>query len=327
MKAIVYTQYGAPDVLRLQEVAKPTPKDDEVLIKVHATTVTTGDVNIRGFVFVPNGMRFLTRLAFGLKKPKKTILGMELAGEVEAVGKAVTMFKPGDRVFGLDSSKMGAYAEYTCRPESSPLVVMSPRMSYEEAAAIPNGAGTALYFLRNLAKVQPGQTVLINGASGSVGSYAVQIAKHLGAHVTGVCSGKNEALVKSLGADRVIDYTREDFTKGNQTYDVILDTTGKRPFAAYKKVLTQKGRFLAVAGGMREFRQMAWTGLRGGKRLLAGTPGERKDELLLFREWFEAGIIKPVIDRCYHFSEAVEAHRHVDSGRKRGNVVITVAAK
>ena len=222
MKAIVYTEYGPPDVLQLKEIAKPTPKDNEVLVKVCAATVTTGDVNIRGFTFVPPGFGPIPRLMFGLRKPKRNILGTDLAGEIEAVGKDVRQFKKGDQVFGIDSNSLGAYAEYVCRPEKGALTIKPVNTTYEEAAAIPFGAGTALYFLRDLAKIQPGQKILINGASGGVGAYAVQLAKYYGAEVTGVCSTANMDLVKSLGADKVIDYTKEDFRTNGQTYDIIL---------------------------------------------------------------------------------------------------------
>ncbi len=223
MKAIVYTEYGSPDVLRLKEVEKPTPQDNEVLIKVKATSVTTGDCNARGFVFVPPGFGPLARLMFGLRKPKRTILGTELAGEIEAVGKAVTLFKKGDQVFGATGTRLGAYAEYVCIPEAGALASKPANLTYQEAAAIPFGAATALYFLRDVAKIQRGQKILIIGASGGVGTYAVQLAKYYGAEVTGVCSTANVALVKSLGADKVIDYTQQDFTQNGETYDIIFD--------------------------------------------------------------------------------------------------------
>ncbi len=325
MKAIVFTEYGSPDVLQLQEVDKPTPKEDEVLIKVHATTVTTGDVNIRGFVFVPPGLKLLARLMFGLNKPQKHILGTEVAGEIEAVGKQVTEFKSGDQVFGIESSYLGAYADYVCRPAKGALSLKPANLSYEEAAALSFGAGTALHFLKNLAKIQSGQKILINGASGCVGSYAVQIAKHYGAEVTGVCSTRNVELVKSLGAYHVIDYTKEDFTRNGETYDIILDTVGKTTFARCKGSLKPQGLYLASAGGVREMLQSVWTALRGDKKVIFGTPTESKQELNALLQLVESGQIRPVIDRCYPLEQIAEAHRYVDKGHKRGNVVITVA--
>lgn len=324
MKAIVYTQYGSPDVLRLQEVEKPAPKDGEVLIRVHATTVTSGDCNIRGFTFVPAGFGFLARLMFGLRKPNKTILGIELAGQIEAVGKGVTRFKPGDAVFGIDGSRLGAYAEYKCMPETAGLAPKPANLTYEEAAAIPNGALTALTFLRNMVHLRPGQKILIVGASGSVGSAAVQLARYYGADVTGVCSGANAALVLSLGADRVIDYTQEDFTKNGQTYDLIFDTVGKTSFAGCRSSLAPHGLYLAGAGGLKEMAQAAWTSRSRGQRVFAGVSSERQEDLAFIKELVEAGALKPVIDRCYPLEETAEAHRYVDRGHKKGNVVIRV---
>jgi NADPH:quinone reductase-like Zn-dependent oxidoreductase len=325
MKAVMYTEYGSPDVLQLKEVEKPTPKDDEVLIKVYAATVTAGDVNVRGFTFVPPGFGPLPRLMFGLTKPKIAILGTELAGEVEAVGKAVALFKKGDQVFGIGSEIFGAYAEYACRPEKGALAIKPTNLTYEEAAAVPFGAGTALYFLRDMAKLQRGQKVLINGASGGVGVYAVQLAKYYGAEVTGVCSTANVELLKSLGSDKVIDYTKEDFTKSGETYDMILDTVvGKTSFSRCKGSLRQNGIYLAVAGGLQEAAQMVWTSITGGKKVIFGSPVERKEELIFIKELVESGKIKPVIDRRYPLEQTAEAHRYVDTGRKKGSVVITV---
>lgn len=324
MKAIVYKEYGPPDVLQFREVAKPVPRDNEVLIKVHATTVTTGDCNVRGFTFVPGGFRFLARLMFGLRRPKKAILGVELAGEIEAVGESVTQFKKGDQVFGIDGTRLGAYAEYKCMPADAGLAGKPGNLTYEEAAAIPNGALTALTFLRKMAKIQPGQRILINGASGSVGSAAVQIAKHFGAEVTGVCSAANINLVKSLGADKVIDYTRQDFTKNGETYDIIFDTVGKTTFSGCKNSLKEKGIYLAGAGGLQEMLQMLWTSMIGAQKVFAGPSSERREDLFFIRELVEAGKIRPVIDRCYPLEKTAEAHRYVDQGHKKGNVVITV---
>ena len=325
MKAIVYTEYGPPDVLQLNEVEKPVPKDNEVLIRVCATSVTTGDVNARGFTFVPPGFGPLPRLMFGIRRPKKTILGVELAGEIEAVGKDVTLFKKGDQVFGIDSEHWGAYAEYVCRLESGALAIKPSNMSYEEAAAVPFGAGTALSFLRK-ANIRRGQKALINGASGGVGTYAVQLAKYYGAEVTGVCSTSNLELVKSLGADKVIDYTQEDFTKNGETYDIILDAVvGKSSFSRCKGSLTPNGLYLAVAGGLKEAVQMLWSSMTGGKKVLFGPAAESKEDLVFLRELIEAGKIKAVIDRRYPLEQTVEAHRYADKGHKKGNVVITVS--
>ncbi|MCG2783761.1 MAG: NAD(P)-dependent alcohol dehydrogenase [Anaerolineae bacterium] len=326
MKAIVYTEYGPADVLKLQEIAKPTPKDNEVLIKVHAATVTAGDVNMRGFTFVPPGLGFLPRLMFGIKQPKKIILGTEVAGEIEAVGKDVTRFKPGDQVFGIGSASLGAYAEYVCRPEKEALVVKPGKLSCADVASVPFGMLTALYFLRDLAKLQPGQKVLVNGASGGVGVYAVQLAKYYRAEVTGVCSTANLELVKSLGADKVIDYTRQDFTQTGETYDVILDTVvGKNDFNHCKNTLKPKGLYLAVAGGSREMGKMLTTFFSSGKKVLAGSGNETPEDLQFIKELLETGKIKPVIDRIYPLEQIAEAHRYVDTGRKRGGVVITIA--
>jgi len=327
MKAIVYTQYGPADVLHLQEVEKPTPKDNEVLIKVHATSVTAGDCNARGFTFVPPGFGFLARLAFGFRKPKQPILGVELSGEIVEAGKDVRRFKKGDLVFGI-SQKYGAYAEYICMAEDACLTLKPAYLTWEEAAAIPFGANTALYFVRDMAKLQPGQKILIIGASGCTGVYAVQLAKYYGAEVTGVCSTRNLEMVRTLGADHVIDYTQEDFTQNGQTYDVILDMVpGKSSFGRDQSSLKPNGLYLAGAGGIEAFAQMAWTGLTGGKKVLAGVAPDRAEGLLFLKELLEAGKLKPVIDRCYPLEQTAEAHRYADTGHKRGSVVITITAE
>jgi NADPH:quinone reductase-like Zn-dependent oxidoreductase len=325
MKAIVYEKYGPPDVLYLKEVEKPSPRDNEVLIKVHTATITSGDCNVRGFTFVPRGFGLISRLMLGFGKPGKTILGTELAGEVEAIGEAVTMFKKGDQVFGIGSDRFGAYAEYTCRPEKGALVIKPSNLTYEEVAALPFGAGTALYFLRDMAKIMPGQKVLVNGASGGVGVYAVQLARYYGAEVTGVCSAANVELVKSLGANKIIDYTQQDFTQNGETYDFIVDTVvGKTSFSRCKNSLKPKGQYLAVAGGLREMGQMLWTSMAGGKKVIFGSPAECKKDLVFIKELVEAGKLKPVIDRRYPLEQTAEAHRYVDMGHKKGSVVITV---
>lgn len=324
MKAVVYTEYGPPEVLRLAEVAKPVPEDDEVLIKVHATAANTSDANVRGFTFVPPGFGLLPRLMFGITAPKIQIIGVAVAGEIEAVGRNVTRFQVGDRVFGLTGDNMGAYAEYVCVAGEGFLTTMPAGLSYEEAAAIPFGAHTALYFIRNKGQVQPGQKVLIIGASGSLGSYAVQLAKYYGAEVTGVCSTPNLDMVQELGADRVIDYTKEDFTKNGVTYDVIFDTAGKTSFSGIKNSLKENGIYLAGAGGLREFAQMAWTSLSGDKKVIAGQATEQPGDIDFLKELVEAGTMKPVIGRTYPLEQIVDAHRYLDTGHKRGNVVITI---
>jgi NADPH:quinone reductase-like Zn-dependent oxidoreductase len=327
MKAIVYTQYGPADVLHLQEVEKPTPKDNEVLIKVHATSVTAGDCNARGFTFVPPGFGFIAHLAFGPRKPRQPILGVELSGEIVEAGKAVRRFKQGDAVFGV-SLKFGAYAEYICMPENARLVLKPANLTWEEAASIPFGATTALYFLRDMAKLQPGQKILIIGASGCTGVYAVQLARYYGAEVTGVCSTRNLEMVRTLGADHVIDYTREDFTQNGQMYDVIFDMVPRKfSFARYQSSLKPKGLYLAGAGGLEAFAQMAWTALRGGKKVIAGVAPDRAEDLVFLKELLEAGKLKPVIDRRYPLEQTAEAHRYTDTGHKRGSVVITVTAE
>ncbi len=327
MKAIVYTEYGPPEVLQLKEIEKPSPKDNEVLIRIHATDVTTGDVNARGFTFVPPGFGPLPRLMMGIRGPRKAILGSDVAGEIEAIGKDVGLFKEGDQVYGINSIDSGTYAQYVCWPEESALVEKPTNMTYEEAAATTFGASTALYFLRDKANIQSGQKILINGASGGVGTAAVQLAKYYGAEVTGVCSTANLELVKSLGADTVIDYTQEDFTKSGEVYDIILDTVRKSSFSHCKSSLKNEGIYLAVAGGLGAMIQMLQTSVIGSKKVIFGGGGasERKEILAFLREVINAGKLKSVIDRSYPLEQIVEAHRYVDKGHKKGNVVISVA--
>ncbi|HML20994.1 MAG TPA: NAD(P)-dependent alcohol dehydrogenase [Aggregatilinea sp.] len=307
MKAVVYERYGPPEVLRLVEMAKPTPKENEVLIRVHATTVTKGDVRMRSFT-VPRAQWIPARLYLGIRKPRRPILGMELAGEVEAVGQNVTRFKPGDPIFASTFEvDFGGYAEYKCLPEDGLIAIKPDHVSYGEAAAAVGGGMTALRCMKK-ADIQPGQTVLIYGASGAVGTNAVQLAHHWGAVVTGVCSTANLDLVRGLGADHVIDYTQEDFTQHGDTYDIIFDAVAKFSPARAKKALKPAGIYLNVHKDSHE----------SGGRIV------RNEELLALKDLLEAGTLKPVIDRTYPLEQIVEAHRYVDQGHKKGNVVITV---
>jgi NADPH:quinone reductase-like Zn-dependent oxidoreductase len=323
MKAIVYTHYGPPDVLQIKEVEKPTPKDNEVLIRIYATTVTATECTFR------KGEPLFSRLFTGLMRPRNTRLGEELAGEIESAGTDVKKFKKGDQVFGSAGPGFGAYAEYICLSEDGLLATKPANTTYEEAACNCVGILTALPFLRDKGKIQSGQKVLIYGASGSVGTAAVQLAKYFGAEVTGVCSTTNLEMVKSLGADKVIDYTTEDFTKTGQTYDIVFDTVGKTSFSRCKSSLRQKGIYLQAGIVLAIFPQVLWTSMIGGKKAMIAATGlrpvrERTKDLIFLKELIEAGKIKPVIDRLYPFGQIVEAHRYVDKGHKKGNVVITL---
>jgi NADPH:quinone reductase-like Zn-dependent oxidoreductase len=324
MQAIVYTTYGSPNVLQLQEVEKPTPKDNEVLIRVYATTVTAAHGMMR------KGLPFIGRLFIGLTRPTNPILGTEVAGTIEAVGKDVTLFKAGDHVFGETGVGGGCYAEYLCLPEGEPLAIKPANLTYGEAAAILDGASTAWYFLRDKANIQSGQSVLINGASGSVGTAAVQLARYFGANVSGVCSTANVELVQSLGADTVIDYTKEDFTKTGQTYDIIFDAVGKSSFSRCRSSLTPSGVYLTTVPSPAIYPQMLWTSKIGSKRAIIAAAGlrpssEKTKGLVFLKALIEAGEVTPVIDRSYPLKQTAEAHRYVDRGHKKGNVVITVA--
>ena len=322
MKAIVYEQYGPPEVLQLKEVDKPTPQDNEVLIKTHATTVTSGDWRVRS-LNVPVGFGLIMRLVFGVSRPKQPILGTELAGIVESVGKEVRKFKVGDPVFAFSDAAMGCHAEYKCMPEDGAVALKPPNLTYDEAAAISFGGTTALDFIKR-GKLQSGEKVLVNGASGAVGTAVVQLAKYFGADVTGVCSTANLEMVRSLGASHVIDYTKEDFTRNGETYDVIVDTAGTAPFSRCKASLKERGRLLLVLAGLPDMLQIPWVSMTSRKKVIAGPASARAEDLRFLAGLAEAEEFKPVIDRRYPFEQIAEAHRYVDTGRKKGNVVITL---
>jgi NADPH:quinone reductase-like Zn-dependent oxidoreductase len=333
MKAIVYKTYGSPEVLHVEEVAKPAPKDSEVLIKNYATNVNFGDLMARNFKAIsPRQFNmlflfwFMAKISFGLNRPKNPILGSEFAGEVEAVGSAVTRFKPGDQVSGYLGPSMGAYAEYFCMPENGVVASKPANMTYEEAAVVPYGAIMALNLLRKV-NLQPGQKVLINGASGGIGSAAVQVAKCFGAEVTGVCSTPRLAFVKSLGADHIIDYTSQDFTQNGETYDLIFDILGKCAFARCKNSLSPNGILLYASFKEKQLMQMLWTTRSGsGKRVICSIAPGSLEDLNAVKELVEAGKIQAIIDRCYPMEQAAEAHCYVEGGHKKGNVVITMQA-
>ncbi len=330
MQAIVYTEYGPPDVLKLTAVATPVPKAHEILIKIHATTVGVGDLWVRNFKAISPRqfsmalpMWFAARLVFGVNKPKINILGGELAGEVAAVGDKVTRFQPGDQVFGYRGQAFGANAEYLAMPETGLVTHKPVNMTFAEAATVPYGALTALNLLRKV-DLQPGQKILINGASGGIGSYAVQLAKHYGAEVTGVCSTPRLALVKTLGADHVIDYTKEDFTQNGQRYDVVFDIMGRSSFARVKNSLTANGRYLLASFKTPQLWQMLMTARTSGPKVICALSIESLADLIHIKELVEAGQIKAIIDRSFPLAQVAAAHRYVEAGEKKGSVVITV---
>lgn len=325
MKAVVCTKYGPPQVLQIEEVEKPVPKNNEILVKVFATTVSAADCRIRSFT-VPLSYWLPARLTLGFTKPRKAILGMDFAGEVEAVGKDVKNFKNGDSVFGLTGVRFGGYAQYLCLSEEWKDVAVACKpdnLSFEQSAAVPFGGLTALYFFRE-AKIKEGQKVLVNGASGSVGTYSVQLAKYYGAKVTAVCSTGKLELVKSLGADKVIDYTKEDFTKRSEIYDVIFDVSGKASFSGCIKSLSKTGTLLHAVAAPAVSIRMKWASITSGRKMVGGGPDPNAWDLMFLRDLIASGKIKPVIDRGYPLEQIVEAHRYVDTGYKKGNVVITV---
>ena len=322
MKAIVATKYGSPDVLNLEEVEKPAPKDDEVLVEVRAASVNAGDWHLL------RADPFLTRLAFGLMRPKHKILGADVAGRVEAVGENATQFQPGDEVFGdLSGCGFGGFAEYVCASEDA-LALKPADTSFEEAAAVPSAAATALQGLRDKGQIRQGQTVLINGASGGVGTFAVQIAKSFGAEVTGVCSMSKMDMVRSIGADQVIDYTQEDFTKNGRRYDLILAANGNHPISAYKRVLSPEGTYVMSGGSGPQMFQAMLLGpmisMTGNKKMGNLLKKSNKKDLVVLKEFLEAGKITPVIGRTYPLAEVPEAIGYLENGHARGKVVITV---
>jgi len=323
MKAFVYTHYGSPDELQFKDITQPTPKDNEVLIKVHAAAVNAGDWHLL------RGKPFLMRLGTGLLKPKHPILGADVAGKVVAVGPNVTRFQTGDEVFGdLSNSGYGAFAEYVCAEESA-FVPKPVNATFEQAAAVLSAGVTALQGLRDEGQIQPGQQVLVNGASGGVGSFAVQIARALGAEVTGVCSTRNVEMVRRLGANHVIDYTQQDFTQSGLQYDLILDAAAYRPLKDYKRALTARGRYIMVGGSTKQYFQMMLTGPRlsqkGGHYFGTYVKAAKLKDLVFLKELVDAGKVTPVIDRCYPLPEVAEAIRYVEAGHARGKVVITAA--
>lgn len=322
MKAIEYTEYGAPEVFHLNVVAKPVPKPDEVLIRMRASTVTAADIMMR------QGKPYIGRLYLGLKRPKRTVLGFEFAGDVVEAGNDVTLFKVGDKVFG-GTTTLGCYAEYVCVSEKDVITTIPENISYEEAAPVSGSAITVLNFLKGKANIKQNHKVLIIGASGGLGTYAVQIAKHFGAQVTGVCSTTNLEMVKSLGADFVIDYTKDDFTKNGKQYDIIFDTVCKRPFSQFKSSLNQNGVYLPTVLDFPLFKQMIWTSMVGNKKVKSSSTGMlpvkvRLNYFMELRELLKTGNIKTVINDYYPLSQIQEAHQYVEKGHKKGNIVITV---
>ena len=322
MKAAIYRRYGSPDVIELADVTMPVPKDHEVLIRVYATTVTSGDWRVRSLV-LPRGFGWMGRMIFGFSTPRQPILGTELSGVIESVGSAVTMFKPGDAVFAFTGASMGCHAEYKCLSQTAAIAHKPANLSFAEAAALSFGGTTALDFFRR-GQLKSGERVLINGASGGVGSAAVQLAKHFGAHITAVCSGSNRDLVTSLGADEVIDYNQVDFTKNGQAYDLIMDTVGTAPYARCKGSLTEGGRLLLVLGDLAALLHAPWIGMTTKHRVIAGPAPERAEDLRELATLAEAGHFKPIIDRRIPFTNIRDAHHLVDTGRKKGNVIVTV---
>lgn len=331
MKAIVYTEYGSPDVLHLQEIEKPSPGNNEVLVRVHSVSVNYGDIIARNFKNLPASefnmlslFRILAQFGFGLSKPKRKVLGNTFAGEVETIGNDVKQFKTGDQVFGYTGEKMGTYAGYLCIPEDGIIALKPSNMTYEEASAVPYGATMALCLLRKV-NIQKGQRVIVIGASGAIGSAAVQLAsQYYGAEVTGVCSTQGMEYVKSMGAVRVIDYKKEDFTKNGESYDLIFDVLGKGSFSKYKASLRKNGIYFPVSFKTAKLLQMLRTSISGGKKVVCALAVPKQEDLVFIKELFEERNLKPVIDQCYPLEKAAEAHRYIEAGNKKGSVVLTV---
>ena len=321
MKAIIYTKYGSPDVLELQEIEKPIPEDNEVLIKIHATTVTKYDCWMRRGTGPP-GFKLLSRMATGFRKPKNLILGLELAGEIVEVGENIKKFKKGDQVFGFSAEKMSTYAEYICLQEND-IALKAKNMTYEEAAAVPYGALTSLYFLRK-ANIKNGQKVLVYGASGGVGLYAVQLAKYFGAEVTGVCSTLKINLVKSAGADNIIDYTKKNNTKSDEKYDIIFDSIGKIPLSSNKKSLKKGGSFISVTFGLFRILRLLWLQMINKWKLVIGSVDLKNESMMFLTELIESSKLQAFIDKKFSLRQISEAHEYLESGKKKGQIVISI---
>ncbi|MEE9454079.1 MAG: NAD(P)-dependent alcohol dehydrogenase [Paracoccaceae bacterium] len=323
MKAITYKEYGPPEVLELSEVAKPVPKDNEVLIKIHASTVSSGDWRARS-LDLPRGFGVFGRLVFGLSGPRNSILGTELSGVIEAVGKTVSTLSVGDHVIAYPG--FGGHAEYKAMPADGVIALKPDNLSFEEAAALSFGGITALEFLRDKGNIQSGEKVLVIGASGATGSSAVQLARHFGASVSGVCSTANLALVKSLGADKALDYTSEDFSKNGEVYDLIVDTTGTAPWSRCKGSLTKTGRLLVISGSLGDMLKAPFVSRKHGKKLISGVSMGSIENLKFLTDLVETGHFKPLVDRVYPLEQAVQAHAYVDTGRKKGSVVLSISS-
>lgn len=323
MKAVTCRRYGSPEILRVEDVQKPTPKADEVLVAVHSTSVTSGDARMRAFKGA--GIFWLPmRLIFGVFRPRNPLTGMEFSGHVAEVGEGVSTLRVGDAVFGMKIG--GANAEYVAVRETAAIALKPEMLGFQEAAVVPFGGLSAMTFLRDFAKLKSGERILVHGASGAVGVFAVQIAKHMGATVTGVCSTANVDMVRSLGADEVIDYTSTDFTRASKAYDVILDTVGGTSFSRSKRVLAPNGRHVFLVQDWPQLLQALWTSMRPGKRVICGvSSGDSKADLIEIARLIDAGIVKPVVDRSFELDTIVDAHRYVETGRKRGGVVVSVA--